>query len=225
MPAFEFIVLKPLKVGDKTLQPGEVTVDPNTWTARTLKVYLDGGYLHYGQAIPEEFEQAPAFTGAPQGYEDREPLQPRVSRPYSFDGGRSYRCRNCRRLCWIPKDLAANVEWQCHACNQQQTIMLVRDHQDPVNVSEEMYRRGLISSDPTDKQQELSHPGKVSREAICSEENCIRPKDHSGNHRNQELREWERKSSELVDVSHGVMGGSLDARAPIDPSHPVPGRR
>jgi hypothetical protein len=65
VPAFEFIVLKPLKIGDRVLEPGEVTTVPNTWSARTLKVYLTEQYLQPGQSIPEEFEQHRVLTHLP----------------------------------------------------------------------------------------------------------------------------------------------------------------
>jgi hypothetical protein len=225
VPAFEFIVLKPIKIGDKTLEPGEVTIEPNTWSARTLKVYTDGGYIHYGQAIPEGFEPQPAFTGAPPGYEEREPFQPRVSTEVAFEGSGAWRCWNCRRLCHLPEDLGDQVVWQCWSCGQQQTIAQVADQQHPVNVSEEQYRRSITKGDPTDWQQEASHPGKVSAEALCKEPNCIRPLDHSGNHRNAELREWERKPSSRPVRTGQYSTTHLDARSPIDPAAPIPGRR
>ncbi len=227
MPAFEFIVLKPLKVGDKTLEPGEVTIEPNTWTAKMRQIYLDSGHIHYGQAIPEEFEPQPAFTGAPPGYDDREPFQPRVSTEVAFEGSGAWRCWNCRRLCHLPEDLGDQVVWQCWSCGQQETIAQVADQQQPVNVSEEQYRRGLTKGDPTDKHQVNEHlnPHLSTHEAICQEPDCIRPLDHSGNHRNAELREWERKPSSRPVLTGQYSTTHLDARAPIDPAAPIPGRR
>ena len=225
MPAFEFICLKPLRVGDRTLEPGETTLVPNTWNAGTLKIYLDGGYLRHGQVIDAEFEQAPAFTGAPQGYEDRVPLEPRKSAEQEFDGSRGWRCWNCRRLCYLPGDLDGKVEWSCWGCNQEQTIVQVTDQQQPINVVEEMTRRGL-AKDPTDNQVSVHHNPNLLGEKLCEEQDCIRTRDHSGNHRNQHLREWEQKPREIgLPLHEAIRSSHIDARSPINPEAPIPGRR
>lgn len=233
MPAFEFVVIKPLRMGERLLEPGETTLEPNRWSARIQQVYLDGGYIRHGQVVDAEFEQEPAFTGAPQGYEDREPSKDHPSTELAFEKSRAWRCWNCRRLCHLPGDLGEQVMWQCWGCYQQQTIAQVTGQQHPTNVSEEMTRRGL-ANDPTDNQQgALGATEAQSRLSsmtetgwkTCKEPNCIRPLDHSGNHRNEQLREWERKPDSRPVRTPGYNGISLDARSPIDPNEPVPGRR
>jgi hypothetical protein len=131
VPAFEFIVLKPLKIGDKTLEPGEVTVEPNTWSYRTLKVYLTEQYLAYGQSIPEEFEQHQVLTHLP---DQPAPVAPRKSAELRFEHSRGWRCHNCRKLCFLPDDLPAKAEWQCWFCDQQQTVASIADQQDPTTL-------------------------------------------------------------------------------------------
>jgi hypothetical protein len=224
MPAFEFVVIKPLRMGDRTMEPGETTLEPNRWSARTLKVYVDGGYLHYGQVVDAEFEQATNFTGTPPGYEEREPSQDHPSTELAFEGSKGWRCWNCRRLCHLPDDLGEQVMWQCWSCNQQQTIAQVADQQHPTNVTEEAVKRGL-AQDPVDAHSSFDRSGMSSMEKTCKEPNCIRPLDHSGNHRNEQLREWERKPDSRPVWAGAYTGISLDARAPIDPKHPIPGRR
>jgi hypothetical protein len=228
MAAFEFVVMKPLRVGERMLEPGETTLEPNCWSARTQQVYLDQGYIRHGQVVDAVFEQAPAFTGVPPGYDEREPLRPRESYEPAFEGSQGWRCFNCRKLCRLPDDLDEQVVWQCWFCSQQQTIAQVKDQQQPTNVSEEMTRRGL-AKDPTDNQQgvysAMRDQSRLSSERTCQEPNCIRPLDHSGNHRNEQLREWPRKPDSRPVWASVYSGSSLDARSPIDPSEPVPGRR
>jgi hypothetical protein len=227
MPAFEFVVIKPLRIGDRVLEPGEVTDEPNHWSARTQQLYLDQGYIRHGQVIDAEFEQAPNFTGAPQGYDEREPLVPQQSYEQEFEGSHGWRCWNCRRQCFLPGDLGEQAVWQCWSCHQQQTIAQVAGQQQPTNVSEEMTRRGL-AKDPTDNQQgvymAIRDQNRLLAEKTCQEPDCIRPLDHSGNHRNEQLREWEQKPSSRPVWAGAYNGISLDARAPIDPKHPVPRR-
>jgi hypothetical protein len=167
VPAFEYIVLKPLKIGDRFLEPGEVTVEPNTWSARTLKVYLTEQYLQPGQSIPEEFEQHRVLTHLP---DQPAPAVSRKSAELRFAQSRGWRCHNCRKLCFLPDDLPERAEWQCWFSDQQQTVASIADQQDPTNVSEELYRRGLAKGDPTDQQQFREVRGMESlstHEAVC----------------------------------------------------------
>lgn len=137
VPAFNYVVLKPLKLGDRMVQPGETTVLPNEWLPGVLRAHLDSGFLARGDLLDEEFEQ-PSVTHAPEGYDDLQPTPlPRVAGRYPSDvwsddpvDDRRFRtdepmvwlgCWNCRARCYIPEDLDPATRYQCFHCGQIQS--------------------------------------------------------------------------------------------------------
>lgn len=137
-PAFEWIVMKPLKMGDQVLEPGHKTVIPNTWPYRTLLAYVDGGYLERGELLADQVYEQPSTSHAPRGYDHLKPVPPpRLAGIYRDDvwikdqpGDRRFRskdpltwirCWNCLAQCFVPKDLDKATRYECPTCHQVQT--------------------------------------------------------------------------------------------------------
>jgi hypothetical protein len=124
MPAWEYLVLRPLKVNGRTLQVGELTVIPNTWTYSVLQAHLYGGLLEKARLLDDaEFEQEQYPTGVPEGYDDLKPTPPpREGHKVRGEGETWDACWNCLTRNFLPHDLDRNIPWQCFDCHQVQTL-------------------------------------------------------------------------------------------------------
>jgi hypothetical protein len=124
MPAWEFLVLRQLKVGDRMLQAGEVTTVPNSWSYRVQEAHLSAGFIEKARLLEDtDTQPQPYPTGAPEGYDDLVPTPPpRVGHKAREKDERWQACWNCLGQNYLPADLDRQVPWQCFACHQTQTL-------------------------------------------------------------------------------------------------------
>jgi hypothetical protein len=119
-------------------------------------------------------------------------------------------CENCATINWLPSEVTDRTRWECKYCAQPQSVHLAQERASSESVS--ILAMPLLTN-PMD-----------SGEPACEEQECIRPVDHSGKHRNSKLEEWERKPSSSS-TRPQVTASHISAHTPVDPANPIPGRR
>jgi hypothetical protein len=124
MPAWEYLVLRPLKVNGRTLEVGELTVIPNTWTYSVLQAHLYGGLIEKAKLLEDtEYEPQAYPSGVPEGYDDLKPTPPpREGHKVRGEGEKWQACWNCYAHNFLPRDLDRQLPWQCHCCHQGQSL-------------------------------------------------------------------------------------------------------
>lgn len=124
MPTWEYMVLRALKSGDRTLQPGELTAIPNTWSYGVLQAHLHGGFIEKTRLLEDEEYEPQAYpTGVPENYDDLKPAPPPLQGHKHREEGETWdACWNCREPNFIPHDLGKQVRWECFFCHQTQTL-------------------------------------------------------------------------------------------------------
>ena len=108
MPTWEYLVLRALKAGERTLQPGELTSIPNDWTHQVLQAHLNAGLIEKIRLLEDQdYQPQPYPTGAPENYDDLKPTPPpRLAGSYREDvftgeGEGDRRFRSKEPLTWI----------------------------------------------------------------------------------------------------------------------------
>lgn len=130
MPTWEYMVLRALRVGDRWLQPGELTAIPNTWTYQVLQAHLNGGLIEKTRLLEdEEYEPQIYPTGVPEGYDDLKPTpDPRSADQYISKGQHEWMstCVNCWERNFLWKGIDDDEPWRCWFCKQINTVNGVR---------------------------------------------------------------------------------------------------
>jgi hypothetical protein len=124
MAAWEYLVLRSLKAGDRMLLPGELTNIPNAWSHRVLMAHLDTGFIEKARLLEdEEPNLQPYPTGAPEGYDKLKPTPPpRQGNKVRGKGQTWQACWNCLGRNYLAKGMNREIPWQCWYCFQTQTL-------------------------------------------------------------------------------------------------------
>lgn len=210
-----YVARRRLNVNGQWREPGDQVDEARGWS--NVRAYVDAGQLEQvamdGDApevevqplISEQFDQVLAA----------QPPQPQAEPP---SGGRykiedtdvPLACVNCNTLSYLSSEFPEDARWSCWLCHQGQTGIQAR--------------AGAGHSETATRQLELQRPAHHGQ-AGCREDRCIRTLEHSGNHRDEQLKEWAQKPQEPVSsVPNAPMGSHISARTPIDLTAPIPGR-